>query len=126
MTVSCPTGETNVCCPSQPAKPSLANSLARRMLIARRTPNRRYRQVNWKRTVAGIAMVIVLAAWHMPAHAQKAGVAGQVIDARTKQPLADVLVHLDHHPTFVETDRDGRFTLELSPGQYALSASLIG
>ena len=82
--------------------------------------------MNWKRTVAGIAMVIVLAAWHMPAHAQKAGVAGQVIDARTKQPLADVLVHLDHHPTFVETDRDGRFTLELSPGQYALSASLIG
>jgi hypothetical protein len=82
--------------------------------------------VNWMNTVASIGVVGILAAWQMPVHAQKAGLAGRVIDARTDQPLAHVLVHIEHHSNFVETDRDGRFAFELPPGKYTLSASLIG
>jgi hypothetical protein len=77
------------------------------------------------KAIASIAVAATVA-WQASAHAQNAGLAGRVVDARTGQALADVLVHVDDQPTFVETDRDGRFALELPPGTYTLSASLIG
>ena len=58
--------------------------------------------------------------------AQTATIAGRVVDARTGQPLARVLVHVEHQGAFAETDDAGRFSLSVPPGTHTITASLIG
>jgi hypothetical protein len=60
------------------------------------------------------------------AQPQAGVVVGRVVDARTDQPLARVLVHVENQPTFVETDEIGAFTITLPPGTFTIAASLIG
>jgi hypothetical protein len=82
--------------------------------------------VSWARIFAGASSVAALITWTATAHAQTGVVSGRVVDARTDQPLARVLVHVEDHPTFVETDANGAFTVVLPPGTFTISASLIG
>ena len=72
--------------------------------------------------LATIAWITAAAA----AHAQPAQLTGKVIDARTRQPLERVLVHVEHQPAFAETDVTGSFTLALPPGKHTITVSLIG
>jgi hypothetical protein len=59
-------------------------------------------------------------------HAQSGVVAGRVVDARTDQPLAGVLVRVEQQGVFAETDANGQFRVTLPPGTHTLVASLIG
>jgi hypothetical protein len=108
--------------PSPGPKPWPQNRLARHVLI--RAPQEVSR-VTWKTALARFA-VASLVGWQPTLHANQAALTGRVVDARTQQPLAHVLVQIDQHATSVETGRDGRFALDLPPGRYTLSASLIG
>lgn len=74
----------------------------------------------------GSLVVWLLVGSVAPIHAQTGTVAGHVVDARTDQPLAQVLVHVEDQPVFAETDANGQFRLDLPPGKYTLAASLIG
>jgi hypothetical protein len=60
------------------------------------------------------------------AEAQTATITGRVLDARTDQPLARVLVRVEQHPVVAETDAEGRFTLSVPPGRHTISAFVIG
>ena len=60
------------------------------------------------------------------AGAQTATIEGRVVDARSNQPLARVVVHVEDQSVFAETDATGAFTLSLPPGRHTISASLIG
>ena len=60
------------------------------------------------------------------ADAQTATIEGRVVDARSNQPLARVVVHVEDQSVFAETDATGAFTLSLPPGRHTISASLIG
>lgn len=52
---------------------------------------------------------------------------GTVIDARTRQPLPDVLIQIDRTDRAVRTGPDGRFVLpDLEPGPHALYISIVG
>jgi hypothetical protein len=59
----------------------------------------------------GAFLVCLLAAAEASVGAQTATVVGRVVDARTRQPLAQVLVHVVDQPVFAETGPDGRFQL---------------
>ena len=69
------------------------------------------------------AVLLVLPA---PALAQSAEVSGVVVDARSEQPLARALVALEGATLAVETDDQGRFRFEVTPGKFALTVSLVG
>lgn len=71
-------------------------------------------------------MIWLLVASLISVQTKTGTVTGRVLDARTGQPLARVLVHAEHQSTFAETDTYGYFRLVLPPGEYTLSASLIG
>src|SRR5262245_9410021 len=71
-------------------------------------------------------VVSLLVASVTPIHAQSGTVAGRVVDARTDQPLAHVLVHVEQQPERAESDANGQFRLSLPPGKYTIAASLIG
>jgi hypothetical protein len=86
---------------------------------------RRYHEVDSTRSIVAFT-VWLLCTWGVPAQAQTVTVAGRVVDPRTQQPLARVIVHVEHQPVFAETDAGGRFQLSLPPGKYTISASLIG
>jgi hypothetical protein len=71
--------------------------------------------------------VVLLAAAVRPCSAQPpAAIAGTVLDARSERPLAGVLVTVDQHPFFAETDAEGRFRIEAPAGTYTVSFRLIG
>jgi hypothetical protein len=82
--------------------------------------------VSWTRIIVRTSSVALITALAATAHAQTGVVVGRVVDARTDQPLARVLVHIEQHPTFVETDESGAFTISLPPGKFTISATLIG
>lgn len=67
-----------------------------------------------------------LCGWSAAALAQTATITGRIVDARTGQPLARVLVHVEHQAAFTETDDTGGFSLSLPPGTHTVTASLIG
>src|SRR5262245_14444070 len=71
-------------------------------------------------------VVLLLVASVTPIRAQSGTVAGRVVDARTDQSLAHVLVHVEQQPVFAESDSNGQFRLSLPPGKYTIAASLIG
>lgn len=55
------------------------------------------------------------------------GVRGLVVDATTRQPLADVVVQVDREERSIRTSADGRFELtDLAPGTHGLYVSIIG
>ncbi len=68
----------------------------------------------------------IICGWSAAALAQNATITGRIVDARTGQPLARVLVHVEHQAAFVETDGTGRFSLSLPAGTHTVTASLIG
>jgi hypothetical protein len=68
----------------------------------------------------------MLCGWSVGAFGQSGTVTGQIVDARTGQPLHRVLVHVEHQAAFTETDDTGRFSLSLPPGMHTVTASLIG
>ncbi len=77
--------------------------------------------------ISRLALVLwVIGGWPAAALAQTAAISGRIVDARTGQPLARVLVHVEHQAAFAETDDTGGFTLSLPPGTYSITASLIG
>jgi hypothetical protein len=76
------------------------------------------------RSLPVFVLLIVCAA--PPVAAQPAAVTGTVIDHRTEQPMAGVLVYVEDHPVFANTDSNGRFALALPPGRYTIAASVIG
>src|SRR5687767_740309 len=77
-----------------------------------------------RKALAALSLLIVCAAPH--AAAQSATVSGTVIDHRTEQPIPGVLVYVEDHPVFTNTDPGGRFALTLPAGQYTIAASVIG
>ena len=82
--------------------------------------------MTWTHTVFFVGSVVTLTAGRVVAQPQTGVVGGRVVDARSDQPLARVLVHVENHPTFVETDESGAFTVTLPPGRFTIAASLIG
>ena len=78
----------------------------------------------------GIAHVLVLLTLSLaaPAHAQteKGTIAGIVIDDRTEQPIRGVSVYLENQSVVVETDANGRFSLDAPRGRQTIAASVIG
>lgn len=77
----------------------------------------------------GSTLAVILTAWIATVEGQTtqtAVISGRIVDARTDEPLARVLVHVEHAPAFVETDGSGAFTVTLPPGKHVISASLIG
>ena len=71
--------------------------------------------------------VLLLVAWMAsPTAAQSDSVTGIVIDHRTERAIPGVLVYVEGHPAFANTDSSGRFALTLPPGQYTIAASVIG
>lgn len=77
-------------------------------------------------TIVFVGSVFTLTAGAAAPQAQTGIVGGRVVDARTDEPLARVLVNIENHPTFVETDESGAFTITLPPGKFTIAASLIG
>src|SRR5258705_13625396 len=74
-------------------------------------------------------IAVLLAACVAQAYAQAplATIAGVVIDARTMQPLAGVLVELATPHLVTTTDQDGMFRLEgIPPGKHELLISFVG
>src|SRR5689334_8021356 len=53
-------------------------------------------------------------------------VSGTVIDDRTEKAIRGVLVYVEHHSIFVETDEDGRFSMSVPNGKHTITASVIG
>lgn len=78
--------------------------------------------------IARLAPLVVwsLCGWSAAALAQTATLTGRIVDARTRQALPRVLVHVEHQAAFAETDDTGGFSLSLPPGTHTLTASLIG
>jgi outer membrane cobalamin receptor len=72
------------------------------------------------------ALLWLIAASVTTVHAQNATITGRVVDARSQQALARVVVHAEHQSTFAETDATGAFTLSLPPGKHTIAASVIG
>jgi hypothetical protein len=58
--------------------------------------------------------------------AQSATVSGIVVDARTGQPLTGVVISIDRLPASITTDAAGRFQVIADPGEYNVTASLVG
>src|SRR5258705_9329567 len=74
-------------------------------------------------------IAVLLAACVAQAYAQAplATIAGVVIDARTMQPLAGVLVELATPHLVTTTNQDGMFRLEgIPPGKHELLISFVG
>lgn len=61
-----------------------------------------------------------------PAFAQANPVSGIVVDQRTGAPLAGVIVRVGPQQVLVESDANGHFALDLPPGSYELTFSIIG
>ncbi len=54
-------------------------------------------------------------------------IAGQVVDAQTKEPLIGVNIYTEGYPYGAATDEDGfYFILNVPPGKYTLVAQMIG
>lgn len=68
----------------------------------------------------------IICGWSGAALAQTPTITGRIVDARTGQPLARVLVYVEHQASFAETDAAGGFTLSLPPGTHTITASMIG
>ena len=75
----------------------------------------------------GIAHVLVLLTLNLaapaPAQTEKGTIAGIVIDDRTEQPIRGVSVYLENQPLVVETDANGRFSLDAPRGRQTIAAS---
>jgi hypothetical protein len=74
---------------------------------------------------AGLTLILITMC-SLTSMAQTSGIAGIVIDNRTGQPLAGVIIAIKDQPLFVQSDADGRFRIDLPPGQYALTVTLVG
>jgi hypothetical protein len=75
---------------------------------------------------AGLTAVFT-AFFSAAAHAQQpAIVAGTVLDARTGQPLRDVVVSFADSAVFATSDASGHFELMIVPGTYEVTLSLVG
>ena len=61
-----------------------------------------------------------------PAFAQANRVSGIVVDQRTGAPLSGVIVRIGQPQVLVESDANGHFALDLPPGSYELTFSIIG
>lgn len=70
------------------------------------------------------ALALVLAA--APLAAQRAEVAGQVVDAGTRAPLAAAVIEIPGSGVEVLTGQDGHFQFRLRPGSYGLTVSRMG
>ena len=74
-----------------------------------------------------IVVLLIACASHAYAQPPSSALAGVVVDARTMQPLAGVLVELATPHRVTTTDPDGRFRLEgIPPGRYELLVSFVG
>jgi hypothetical protein len=75
-------------------------------------------------------LVLLILLWVMavpPSHVQaQSALSGQVVDARTQQPLAGVVVSIEGLPAVTSTDGEGRFRIETTPGRHVVSFRLIG
>jgi hypothetical protein len=74
-------------------------------------------------------LIVLLLAFATQANAQAptGAIAGEVVDARTSQPLDGVVLELTAPPLSTTTDAQGRFRLEgLPPGTHELHISLVG
>ena len=73
-------------------------------------------------------VLLGLVLWSLPAPAlaQSAEVSGVVVDVRTERPLARALIALEGTPVTVEADDQGRFRLDVVPGPFALTVSVVG
>jgi hypothetical protein len=72
-----------------------------------------------------IAFVLIVLSY-ATTHAQLANVSGHVTDARTGRPLAGVVVAIEGQPLVVESDAEGRFSINVPFGQHVVTASLVG
>ena len=77
------------------------------------------------RHAAALLLVLSFSTAHLHA-AQAVAIRGIVVDARTGAALAGVRITVDGQPVFTETTADGRFAVQLPPGAYTLSVSLVG
>jgi hypothetical protein len=74
-----------------------------------------------------ISMLLIACATSAYAQPQTSAIVGIVVDARTMQPLAGVLVELATPHLVTTTDQDGAFHLEgFPPGKYELLVSFVG
>lgn len=76
--------------------------------------------------ISGVAAFVLWSAAGGAAQTVPAALAGRVVDARTGQPLAGVLIRIEHQAVFAETAADGSFRLGVAPGPATLVVSLIG
>ncbi len=76
--------------------------------------------------IGGVVGLVLVTAAAGAAQTGQAALAGRVVDARTGQPLARVLLRVEHQPVFAETAADGSFRLGVAPGVTTLVVSLIG
>jgi hypothetical protein len=64
------------------------------------------------------AALAALLALPLSAQAPAGGAAGKVVDAESEAPLAGAWVEVEGTPFATKTDKQGRFSLRLPPGQY--------
>jgi hypothetical protein len=75
---------------------------------------------------AGLTAVFT-AFFSVAAHAQQpTTVSGTVLDARTGQPLRDVVVSFADPAVFATSDANGRFEVMVVPGTYEVTLALVG
>ena len=58
--------------------------------------------------------------------AQKGTLRGSIIDDKTGQPIMFAGVLVVELTTGTETDLDGKYSIDLTPGQYTISVSYLG
>jgi hypothetical protein len=76
--------------------------------------------------IGPVAVFVILAAHLAAAQPLAAVITGRVVDARTAQPLARVLIRVEHQPVFAESAADGTFRLAVAPGAAVIVVSMIG
>jgi hypothetical protein len=84
---------------------------------------RRREQPPMKRISCFVLLTICLSA---AARAQTPNVSGIVIDDRTGEPIAGVLIHVENQSNYTETDANGRFSVTVPRGRQTVTASVIG
>ncbi len=70
--------------------------------------------------------VFFVAFFSATATAQTTVVTGTVVDARTGQALANVVISIDNPQLSIDTDAVGHFELTVPAGQHVLTASFVG
>jgi hypothetical protein len=82
------------------------------------------------RSVPALVFVVLALAPTLQARSaqqvQTRRVAGIVIDDRTEQPISGVRVYIENPSTVSTTDPTGQFSLDVAPGRYTITASVIG